>query len=1003
KIEGSWPGCGQKVYVRVRAKHAIRPSTWSETYVTTSIAIPEPPNNVEATPKSSSEIELKWGGANESYSRESGFIIQYSTSSSFSSPVQTTADQNANGKTIGGLNANTTYYFRVKTQNCAGESGWSNTDNARTQEATTQAPSAPSELVLTPLLANNMNNVRLSWRDNSNNETGFEVESSTNGTTFSRATTTAANVTQYEINLTTSTKNYFRVRAITGAQQSGYSNVVDYDMGPESPLDLRATVISSSQINLAWSDRSTDETGYEVERSTDGTSFSRIATVGTNVVTYQNTGLTASTTYHYRVRGLKGSAGSAYTHIVNARTQGGTTSPPTAPMIDGSLSQNWTRNADRVTEITASWQDRSNNETGFDIQWGENDQYTGGLASVDANMTQHKIEGSWPGCGHKIYVRVRAKNAGGESAWSAATVTTSIAIPEPPSNVTATARSSSEAEVKWGGANESYSRESYFVIQYSNNHEPTETSGISVTVAQNSSSAVINVGPNTQYYVRVRAENCAGKSGWSTLIPVRTPAGPPATPTDLVAVATSQTVVELAWKYKTLPGFSVTFDVQRSDDGGATFNSLPVGTLAFTANASGDISGKYTNSGLTPSATYQYRVRAKTPFESAFSNLFTITMPAVPITSPAVPTNLVASATSASQINLTWNDASNNEDGFDIERSTDNVAWGNSVSVGVNTTTYAVNGLNASTKYFFRVRAKNSVGTSGWSNVADATTQAPPVTITKPTTPTSLKATASSTTQIDLSWTDASNNEEGFDIERSADNVTWGNSASAGVNAVTYAATGLNASTKYYFRVRSKNSAGASEWSNVAEATTQATSTTTLTAPSNLTVSLVNNVALLVWQDNTANETGFQVEQSVNGGNFEKLVELGANVFLYKDESLRAQSTYAYRVRAYRAMLMSDYSNTAEVRFIVTAIGPPPAESKLYPNPATNVLHYTVGSGTNPQMLRIRDTSGRLMQEIPLSGRVQEVEVPVSQLNTGTYYLEVIGNQKPQFFRFIKQ
>jgi hypothetical protein len=103
---------------------------------------------------------------------------------------------------------------------------------------------------------------------------------------------------------------------------------------------------------------------------------------------------------------------------------------------------------------------------------------------------------------------------------------------------------------------------------------------------------------------------------------------------------------------------------------------------------------------------------------------FTISKGTTPPSIPAAPGSLTATAASSSAINLAWSDNSNNETGFDIERSTDNVNWAALASVGSNIQSYGDTGLAASTSYYYRVRAKNSAGSSSYSNVANATTLA---------------------------------------------------------------------------------------------------------------------------------------------------------------------------------------------------------------------------------------------------------------------------------------
>ncbi|MDH3306082.1 MAG: multicopper oxidase domain-containing protein [Acidimicrobiia bacterium] len=94
---------------------------------------------------------------------------------------------------------------------------------------------------------------------------------------------------------------------------------------PAAPSAMSATAASSSAINLAWTDNSSNETGFTLERSLDGTSFAPLETVGVNVTAFSDTGLSANTTYWYRVNATNGSGTSAWSNTASATTlqQGG--------------------------------------------------------------------------------------------------------------------------------------------------------------------------------------------------------------------------------------------------------------------------------------------------------------------------------------------------------------------------------------------------------------------------------------------------------------------------------------------------------------------------------------------------------------------------------------------------------------------------------------------------------------------------------------------------------
>jgi FtsP/CotA-like multicopper oxidase with cupredoxin domain len=93
---------------------------------------------------------------------------------------------------------------------------------------------------------------------------------------------------------------------------------------PSAPTDLTATATSSSTIALAWTDTSVDETGFELERSGDGgVTFAPLATLGADVTSYDDTGLSADTTYAYRARAVGDGGTSAWSAPASATTLAG--------------------------------------------------------------------------------------------------------------------------------------------------------------------------------------------------------------------------------------------------------------------------------------------------------------------------------------------------------------------------------------------------------------------------------------------------------------------------------------------------------------------------------------------------------------------------------------------------------------------------------------------------------------------------------------------------------
>ncbi len=95
------------------------------------------------------------------------------------------------------------------------------------------------------------------------------------------------------------------------------------NVGPVAPSNLTGTVASAIQINLSWTDNSTNETGFKIERKTGTGTYAIIGTTATDVTTFNDTGLTASTTYTYRVYSYNAGGNSpTYSNEITKSTTG---------------------------------------------------------------------------------------------------------------------------------------------------------------------------------------------------------------------------------------------------------------------------------------------------------------------------------------------------------------------------------------------------------------------------------------------------------------------------------------------------------------------------------------------------------------------------------------------------------------------------------------------------------------------------------------------------------
>jgi titin len=452
-------------------------------------------------------------------------------------------------------------------------------------------------------------------------------------------------------------------------------------------------------------------------------------------------------------------------------------------------------------------------------------------------------------------------------------------VPAPISNLQVSGSTATKLTLQW---QDNSDNEIGFKVEKSLDGVNYTTALVS-KVANTTTCSILGLVPSTQYWFRVKAFNAAGDATAGTPVSAFT-SGPPAAPTMLTVTPTGATSVHLSWVDHAIneTGFMVEESTNHS-----TYSVISAG-LAADSTA-------FDVTGLQPNTRYWFRVKSV--------NLTGSSRPCAAVEFstqgvPAAPSNLQVSVTGTSSVHLGWTDNADNETGFRIEISTDNLTFSPAKTLtNSNLLECDISSLTPGTLYWFRVLAINGAGASAPSAAVSARTAAA---AQPPSAPSNLRATASSTSTIRLSWQDNASNESGFTVEKSTDNSTFAVLSTISTpNTTACDATGLSPGTTYWFRVKAWNSAGSS-------APTASVSVTTLqlpAAPSTLQASPTGFDSIhLTWHDNSSNETAFLIEYSTSS-NFLALSSTtsAANTTSFDIAGLTPGTQYWFRVSSRNA------------------------------------------------------------------------------------------------------
>ncbi|MFO0831781.1 MAG: hypothetical protein U0637_08035 [Phycisphaerales bacterium] len=612
------------------------------------------------------------------------------------------------------------------------------------------------------------------------------------------------------------------------------------------------------------------------------------------------------------------------------------------------------------TLVTATWDDVSGNEVGFVVQRSERqgNQWSDPV-ELRVNANTQSISDT-PGDGLWAY-RVAAVNAAGRSWYSPWKVVAAQGvqvevgsgnigsspntaggnqppvIPSVPGSVGAVDAGGRTAGVSWAGSATGSPR------GYELERSPAFPGGI-VRVDATASSYQDHCGAG-QFSYRVRAAGRAGSSDFSAWVSVAVGDIAPASPAQLGAVDLGDhDRVRLTWTDNS--DNEARFLLQRETRGASgDWGSLQ--TIIVSPNSGEQVD----NPGP---GEHRYRVSASNSVgQSAATEWVGLTIEPAPTPGgeqaqiPVSPSGLIVTDAGARNASVRWTDASDNEVAFEVER---NPAFsGGRMRVGADQTVLTdVCGVG---QFWYRVRAVNGAGASAFTDWVSVT-----VADTTPEAPSALSLSdAGDHESVTLHWSDNASNEAGFRIEHQAQSSGgWGSTRVVQALANAEQQTDQPGPGTHRYRVAALNATGVSAYTPWSTITVEAPAVDPSTLPPNAPSGVVasdqgNRRAGLAWNDNSSNESGFQLDRSPSfpGGP----VALGADVTAYVDTS--GSGPFSYRARAFNNAGYSSWSDWASVTVSETIPATPLDLSATDAGDQTHVALRWTDASFNEQGFRI--------------------------------------------------
>lgn len=386
-----------------------------------------------------------------------------------------------------------TYYWRVIGINEGPPPEYSDYSN----EASLTIPLAtPTGLSLEVL---SKSSIKLTWTDNATGEDGYDVYR--DGVKIDDI---AANSVQYtDTGLDPGTEYHYKVKCHLGTAFSAFSNEAAATTlnVPAAPSGPTATASSSTQINLNWVDNASDETGYSIEESSNGTDFAEHTTVGAGITSYSRTGLSAGQERWYRVRAYNAEGYSGYSNVASAMTLTNIGKPTNVQVFSV-----------QGTVVDVTFQDNSTAEDGHSVEYKIGAGSFSEFDEIEPNRTFCRIN-SGIAAGNLVTVRVRARQGAAYSSYSDEAAVTTPVTPSTPTGLAISDHRDTWQELAWNAVGAAAG----YVIYLSTNGS-SFPEYLRVQRPDVLSVKVYGRTPNTQYWYKISAYNGTGESALSAAV-----------------------------------------------------------------------------------------------------------------------------------------------------------------------------------------------------------------------------------------------------------------------------------------------------------------------------------------------------------------------------------------------------------------------------------------------------------------------------------------------------